>query len=69
RRTNTANDYGYKQLLYEPFFGGGLLTALSVPLIAQFGLPAFTIASAVLLVVFGVWGIRSGIRDADGSAN
>ncbi|WP_234785245.1 sodium/glutamate symporter [Mycolicibacterium elephantis] len=54
RRTNTANDYGLKQLLYEPFFGGGLLTALSVPLIAQFGLPAFTIASAVLLVVFGV---------------
>lgn len=58
RRTDTANDYGYKQLLYEPFFGGGLLTALSVPLIAEFGLPAFTIASVVLLAVFGVLGMR-----------
>jgi ESS family glutamate:Na+ symporter len=32
-------------LLYEPFLGGGLLTALSVPLIARFGLPAFTVTS------------------------
>jgi glutamate:Na+ symporter, ESS family len=58
RRTSTANDYGYKQLLYEPFLGGGLLTALSVPVIAQFGLPAFTISSLALTAVFGVWGMR-----------
>jgi ESS family glutamate:Na+ symporter len=58
RRTSTANNYGYKQLLYEPFLGGGLLTALSVPLIAQFGLPAFTITSLALTAVFGVWGMR-----------
>lgn len=29
--------FGYKQLVFEPFFGGGLITAASVPLIVQFG--------------------------------
>ena len=58
RRTSTANDYGYKQLAYEPILGGGLITALSVPLITEFGLPAFTIASFAVLLVVGVWGIR-----------
>jgi glutamate:Na+ symporter, ESS family len=58
RQTSTANDYGYKQLLYEPILGGGLLTALSVPLIAHFGLAAFTISSLVLAAIFGVWGMR-----------
>ncbi|KUI30367.1 sodium:glutamate symporter [Mycobacterium sp. IS-1742] len=58
RRTSTANDYGYKQLPYEPLLGGGLLTALSVPLISAVGLPAFTIASLVLVVLIGVWGVR-----------
>ncbi|BBY15270.1 hypothetical protein [Mycolicibacterium litorale] len=58
RRTSTANDYGYKQLAYEPIFGGGLITALSVPLITEFGLPAITVASVILLLATGVWGIR-----------
>lgn len=58
RRTSTADDYGYKQLPYEPILGGGLLTAMSVPLITGIGLPAFTIASFVLLALVGVWGMR-----------
>ena len=29
--------FGYKQLVYEPFLGGGLVTALSVPFIAGVG--------------------------------
>jgi ESS family glutamate:Na+ symporter len=58
RRTSTANDYGYKQLAYEPILGGGLITALSVPLITDFGLPAFTGMSFVLLLIVGTWGIR-----------
>lgn len=58
RRTTTADDYGYKQLAYEPILGGGLLTALSVPLISGFGLPAFTVGSFVLLVAVAAWGIR-----------
>jgi ESS family glutamate:Na+ symporter len=58
RRTSTANDYGYKQLAYEPILGGGLITALSVPLITQFGLPAFTIASCIFVLAVGTWGVR-----------
>lgn len=58
--TTAARDYGYKQLLYEPFLGGGLLTALSVPLIASLGLPAFTGFSVVATVVVGWLGVRAG---------
>ncbi|BBX92657.1 sodium:glutamate symporter [Mycolicibacterium boenickei] len=58
RKSSTANDYGYKQLLYEPLLGGGLLTALSVPLITEFGLISFTVVSAVGAVLVGVWGMR-----------
>jgi len=58
RLTTTANAYGYKQLLYEPLLGGGLLTALSVPLIAAIGLPLFTAASAVAVLVVALWGVR-----------
>lgn len=57
RQTSAATDYGYKQLAYEPILGGGLITALSVPLIAILGLPAFTIASMILVVLVGLWGI------------
>ncbi|OBF10906.1 sodium/glutamate symporter [Mycobacterium sp. ACS4331] len=58
RQTTTADAYGYKQLLYEPLLGGGLLTALSVPLITAIGLPWFTAASAVAVILTGVWGVR-----------
>src|SRR5690606_4574642 len=29
RKTTTATAYGYKQLIYEPFLGGGIITAFS----------------------------------------
>lgn len=58
RRTTTTNDYGYKQLPYEPFLGGGLLTALSVPVITQMGLVPFTIGSVILTGLVGLWGMR-----------
>ncbi|MHC0551886.1 hypothetical protein ACYF68_04620 [Salinicoccus sp. CNSTN-B1] len=43
--------FGYKQLVFEPFLGGGLVTALSAPLIFQFGpIPFLIFASAMLLI-------------------
>jgi glutamate:Na+ symporter, ESS family len=36
-RSGGLEAFGYKQLLFEPVVGGGLFTAASVPLIAQFG--------------------------------
>jgi len=56
RRTTTANDYGYKQLPYEPLLGGGILTALCVPLITGWGLLPFTVVSGLVAAALGVWG-------------
>ena len=56
-RSGGLEAFGYKQLLFEPVVGGGLFTAASVPLIAQFGpLPVlgFTAALALFWMVFGV---------------
>jgi len=64
RLTSTANDYGYKQLPYEPFLGGGLLTALSVPIITGAGLVPFTIGSALLTGLVGWLGMRRHLKVA-----
>ncbi|MDS1272246.1 sodium/glutamate symporter [Lipingzhangella sp. LS1_29] len=50
-RTPAYQAFGYKQLMLEPFFGGGLITAASIPLIAQFGPQPLLIAMSVLLVL------------------
>lgn len=42
--------FGYKQLVFEPFFGGGLVTAASIPLIVQLGPYPLLIIMIVLLV-------------------
>ncbi len=47
--SGTLESFGYKQLLFEPFVGGGLFTAASVPLIVQLGaLPVLAITSGLL---------------------
>lgn len=50
-KTPAYEAFGYKQLLFEPFFGGGLITAAAIPLIVQFGPYPFLIAMVVLLVI------------------
>ena len=43
--------FGYKQLVFEPFFGGGLVTALAVPIIYLTGAwPLFLVMLVVFLV-------------------
>lgn len=57
-RSGGIEAFGYKQLLFEPVVGGGLFTAASIPLIAQFGpIPVLVITSLLLIfwVVFGMW--------------
>lgn len=60
RATAAARSYGYKQLIYEPFLGGGALTALSVPIILEIGPAWFGVVSLVATVVLIVWGVRRG---------
>lgn len=45
--------FGYKQLVLEPFFGGGLVTAMAIPVIAQFG-PYPLLAGMVLLLAVSI---------------
>lgn len=49
--TPAFEGFGYKQLIYEPFLGGGLVTALSVPLIYQLGAVPFLIFAAIMCLV------------------
>ncbi|MDN5701274.1 MAG: sodium:glutamate symporter, partial [Kocuria sp.] len=43
--------FGYKQLVFEPFFGGGLVTALAVPIIFLTGVwPLFIVMLAVFII-------------------
>lgn len=57
RRTDVVRGYSYRQLLTRPVLGGGFLTALSVPLIASWGLPVFTIASVAITTALAIWGM------------
>lgn len=64
--TQALEAFGYKQLLFEPFVGGGLMTALSVPLMFQFGaLPIFIFTFSVMLVWLGVGIFYFGRQSAD----
>ena len=50
-KTPAAMSFGYKQLLHEPFMGGGLWTALALTLVFQVGwLKVFWISLAMLSV-------------------
>lgn len=57
QKTTAAPAYGYKQLIYEPFLGGGILTAFSVPLIVQMGSLWFGLVSLALTIAFIAWGM------------
>lgn len=49
--------FGYKQLIYEPFLGGGFVTALSVPILFNFGPYPFLIFSLAMMVLGMIVGL------------
>ncbi len=49
--SGALESFGYKQLLFEPIVGGGLFTAASLPLIAQFG-PGFVLGLTAGMTAF-----------------
>lgn len=49
--------YNYKQSLYEPILGGGIITALAVPLIHSFGLQNMLYATGGLFVFWTAFGL------------
>jgi glutamate:Na+ symporter, ESS family len=58
RKTDVVTGYSYRQLITQPILGGGFLTALSIPLIASWGLFTFTIASVIATLALTFWGIQ-----------
>jgi ESS family glutamate:Na+ symporter len=54
--------FGYKQLLFEPFVGGGLFIALSLPLIHTFGSGTIFIVTAILTFSFFAIEVRVAYR-------
>ncbi len=52
-RTSAVEAFGYKQLMFEPLMGGGIVTALSMPIILLIGLPTFIgICASIMLFWF-----------------
>lgn len=56
-KTNSAESFGFKQLMFEPFVGGGIVTALSMPIIIAIGLPTFTAIAAGICIFWMVIGL------------
>ena len=55
-KTGAASSFGYKQLIHEPFMGGGLWTALALPMVFTVGwLPVFVFSC----IMFAVWVIAA----------
>ena len=63
RRTDVVRAYSYRQLITRPILGGGFLSALSVPLIASWGLSVFAVVMLAATIVMAIWGVR---RRSDG---
>lgn len=57
QQTPALESFGYKQLLFELFVGGGLFTAAAVPLVYQFGANAILILTACLTAASIVGGL------------
>lgn len=47
------NAFSYKQPFYEPIVGGGLITAIALPLIAEFGVWYFLSGIGILMLAIG----------------
>ena len=54
--TDAVSAFGYKQILHEPFMGGGLWTSAAIPLAITVGaLPVFLISAGAIAVWLVVW--------------
>ncbi len=51
-KTDTAQAFGFKQILYEPFFGGGFITAAAPFIVMNMGIWWSIFASGLIIVFF-----------------
>lgn len=52
-RSPAFEAFGYKQLLFEPFVGGGLVTAMAVPLVVNYG-PLLLFGISLVFTLFWI---------------
>ncbi|MCG8532298.1 MAG: hypothetical protein MI749_16780, partial [Desulfovibrionales bacterium] len=51
-KTKTATAFGLKQMVYEPFLGGGLITAMAPFFIISYGPWVALVASGITMLIF-----------------
>ena len=51
-KTDTAQAFGFKQMIFEPFFGGGFITATAPFIIMSIGIWYSILFSALLMLIF-----------------
>lgn len=61
-RTGARESFAYKQLAYEPFMGGGIVTAFAVVAIATFGSLPVLIVCTIICIFWIVVGLLLGKR-------
>jgi glutamate:Na+ symporter, ESS family len=59
-KTDTAKAFGFKQMIYEPFLGGGFITAFSPLLITKLGLWKSMVISLIIMALFFLISYLSG---------
>lgn len=59
-QTHAKEGFAYKQLAFEPFMGGGIVTAMSLVIIADFGLTFALITSFVFMLFWLILGLVMG---------
>ncbi len=51
-KTDTAQAFGFKQMLYEPFLGGGLITATAPFIVVSLGVWWSALAAGIIMLIF-----------------
>ncbi len=59
-KTGAATSFGFKQMIYEPLLGGGLITSIAPFVILQFGAVKSLLITAVIMIVFAMMAGFSG---------
>ncbi len=61
-KSKARESFAYKQLIFEPFMGGGIVTASAAIFIYEFGLMATLVVSIAITVFWLLLGLRLGMK-------
>lgn len=61
-KSKARESFAYKQLVFEPFMGGGIVTASAAIFIYEFGLTALLAISSVITLFWLIVGLRLGVK-------